>query len=131
MIEVRDEDRLRKVNLDGYILELWATNRLTGGNHGKEILGYRLTAPADKGGDVIFEAEDFGCSPVVAIDSDTAIRELMGFLTLVPGDTDREYFEKYTDRQKRFCEDEAESLKLFGFTDEDDETPLPEIIDAE
>jgi len=120
---------LRKVDLDGYILELWDTNKLTG--MGKPRLGYRLTAPANKGGDVIFEAEDFGCAPSVAIDSDMAVRELMGFLTLRPGDTDRDYFDKYTPRQWQFVEENAEALAIFGFTDGADGEPLPAILDAE
>jgi hypothetical protein len=59
---------------------------------------------------VLFEGDDFGPSPMHAIDSDATVRALMGFLTLRPGDTDADYFDAYTDTQRVFCGLHAESL---------------------
>jgi hypothetical protein len=47
---------------------------------------------------------------MVCIDSDHAVASLMGFLTLQPGDTDQEYFDKYTEVQKTYCQQHAEYL---------------------
>jgi hypothetical protein len=59
---------------------------------------------------VLFEGADFGCSPLDSIDGDGCIRALMGFLTLKKGDTDADYFEKYTERQLQFTREHAEAL---------------------
>lgn len=79
--------------------------------YGKHVLGYRLSlhAPGERGR-VIFRGEDFGCSPMHAIDSRETIAGILGFLTIRPGDTDAEYFEGYTRRQREFCSQHAESL---------------------
>jgi hypothetical protein len=58
----------------------------------------------------VFEGADFGCSPLHAIDSDRTIVGLMSFLTLRPGDTDREYFDAYTPEQLAYCSAHAEAL---------------------
>ncbi len=68
----------------------------------------------------LFFGMDFWCSPSHAIDSDGCLRSLLGFLTLKPGDTEEEYFEKYTKEQMAFAENEAEYLQEYGFEDEDD-----------
>ena len=73
---------------------------------GKNGLAYTLRSE----GKTIFEGDDFGCSPFDAIDSDGAIADLMGFLTLRPGDTDSEYFDNYTAEQLAFCSAHAEAL---------------------
>ncbi len=64
---------------------------------------YRLAYKFTKGRKVLFEGEDYGCSPGIAIDSQGALIGLLAFLTLKPGDTDREYFEDYTDEQLAFA----------------------------
>lgn len=71
---------------------------------------YRLTQREGHKRRVLFEGSDFECSPRHAIDSDEAVRVLMNFLTLRPGDTDWEYFENYTDSQREFCDQRAEDL---------------------
>ena len=45
---------------------------------------------------LVFEGDDFCCSPLHAIDSDESVAALLGFLSLRPGDTDSEYFDGYT-----------------------------------
>lgn len=94
-------------------LVTWDTDRRD--SYGKWILGYRLTMQAKlrhsgKRGVVLFEGEDFGCSPLHAIDSDDAVVSLMAFLTCRPGDTDAEYFASYTPKQLAYCSEHAEAL---------------------
>ena len=85
---------------------------------GKFVLGYRLVqigntrTPDGRSRRVIFEGEDFACSPLHAIDSDDTIASLLGFLTLRPGDTDAEYFANYTDVQREYCDLHAETLAV-------------------
>ncbi len=91
-----------------FTLHLWDAERRI---HGKNAVGYRLTmketgAPRT----VLFEGEDFGCSPCHAVDSDATVEGIMGFLTLRPGDTDREYFDDYTAEQMDYCRTHGESL---------------------
>lgn len=47
----------------------------------------------------IFEGEDFGPGYATAPDSLEAVYGILGFLSLQEGDTDAEYFEKYTEEQ--------------------------------
>lgn len=94
---------------------------------GQQKLAYRLT----HGGETIFEGEDYGCSPRNPIDSDEALRGLMGFLTLRPGDTDPEYFEGYTPRQLEWAETHGEELSLYAIETSEDEPGLPGFVDVE
>ena len=47
-------------------------------NTGQQKIGYIFRM----NGRVLFEGEDFGCSPMQAIDSDECVASLMSFLTL-------------------------------------------------
>lgn len=59
----------------------------------------------------IFQGADFQPSPMHAADSDAALLALLGFLTLRPGDTDSECFDKYTPAQMAWAQSsECESL---------------------
>lgn len=89
---------------DGFRLELEEAGRADA--YGKVILGYALHDDQSNGPDepAIFTGFDFHVSPLHAWDSDAAIGGLLGFLSLKPGDTDAEYFDGYTDRQRAFCE---------------------------
>ncbi len=96
-------------------LKTWDTN--TTGFGGKYVLGYRLSigrqpnaANQPAAWNVLFEGEDFGCSPLYAIDSDETLAAIMAFLTLRPGDTDAEYFASYTPEQLDYCSEHAEAL---------------------
>jgi hypothetical protein len=53
---------------------------------------------------LIFEGTDFSGSPLHCDDSLESVASLLGFLTLRPGDTYREYFDKYTPEQLAWCE---------------------------
>ena len=91
-----------------FVLKVYDLNRY---RDNKACLGYCLTQ-TEKGSKpvILFEAEDFCASPCHAIDSDETIAALMGFLTLKPGDTDREYFENYSPLQMDYCQAHAEAL---------------------
>ena len=93
-------------------LDLYDTGKVAGkvdGSH--NILAYTLKMDST----VLFERSDFGSSPLHAVDADETVKSLMGFLTLRPGDTDKEYFEKYTPAQVEYCEQHAESLSCAVF----------------
>lgn len=78
----------------------------TGGidSAGRNRIGYRLVSE----GRVLFEGADFHghCDA----DSNEAVEGIMGFLTLKPGDTDKEYFARYTPEQRAYCDAHAEAL---------------------
>lgn len=84
----------RRCPYTGAVIELFYTgakDRL-----GKDRLTYCLTHE----GNVIFEGDDFCCSPLHAIDSNETFGSILGFLSLRPGDTDDSYFEDYSTRRR-------------------------------
>jgi len=90
-----------------YELRTWDSGRTD--HMGKTILRYEFRDPR---GFILFAGSDFACSPMHAIDSDEAVGSLLNFLTLRPGDTDREYFEDYTPEQMEFAQSgDAEYLQ--------------------
>lgn len=113
----------RKGQGPSFTLVMWDTHRT---ENGKCILGYRLRIVNHTGkmrhngtnhvwyGDwnsvTLFEGEDLGCSPMHAIDSNASVEACMSFLTLQPGDTDAEYFAKYTPAQLDYCQQHAAAL---------------------
>ena len=72
-------------------------------------LGYVLRMD----GVILFRGEDYGCSPLHCIDSDASVEGVMSFLTLRPGDTDRDYFADYTPEQLAYCAEHAEALSCY------------------
>lgn len=113
-----DNDILRYVHFQPYLkgkgptfsLVTWDCRRYHR-NGPQWLIGYRLTMREDGKSTTLFCGEDFGCSQMHAIDSDYCVREIMGFLTLRPGDTDREYFDNYTPEQLAYCDQHAEALE--------------------
>lgn len=85
-----------------FILELRDTGRTD--KRRQTILAYSF---GPEGETPLFEADDFSGSPLHADDSDATLRALLGFLTLRPGDTDREYFEGYTAEQHAWSQSTA------------------------
>jgi hypothetical protein len=73
-------------------------------------MGYSLAMREHRKTTILFEGEDFRCSPLHGQDSDEAVRDLMGFLTLRLEDTDAEYFASYTQAQLDYCGEHAEAL---------------------
>ena len=94
-----------------FVLNVYDTNRTDWS--GKSRLRYELRQIDVNGkSTTLFAGSDFGCSPLHGIDSDETIKSLMGFLTLRPGETAREYFESYTKTQLDYCSQHAESLSM-------------------
>jgi hypothetical protein len=98
---------IRTWEAEGFKLELYDTNDV---RRGKSRLAYRL----HDGNELIFEGDDFGCSPLHATDSDATVASLLNFLSLRPGDTDREYFESYSERQMEWCRARGELLGMLA-----------------
>jgi len=93
-----------------FTLQLRDTGRFNGSH---TTLAYTLSMKAPgKPRTIIFDAADYGVPSHQCIDSDDAVRGLLGFLTLRPGDTDSEYFETYTDAQRAYCAEHAEALAM-------------------
>ena len=90
-----------------FTLKVWDTFKM---REFHSVLKYRLSRSENGTQTVLFEGEDFYASPAHAIDSDATMASLLGFLCLRPGDTDREYFDRYTPRQMEFAETEADQL---------------------
>ena len=119
--ELNDPRVLRYVAVEGYRLLTWDTGgRMQTGQY---RIGYAFYAP--NATEPLFCGDDFGCSPMDAIDSDACLRGLLGFLTLRPGDTDREYFDGYSEAQMAFAQGDAEYLQLWTLEDAD----TPEFVD--
>lgn len=89
-----DGEVLRHVEGEDLSLEIIEPGAGSRDNLG--ALGYVLS----ESGTVIFAAADFRPSPLHAVDSDRTVEALAEFLSLQPGDTDDEYFSKYTERQR-------------------------------
>lgn len=111
--EPSDPRMLRHLHLPGcgYLL-VWDTYRLVPGGTARFWLGYAYwhgTDPAP-----IFTGEDIGTGAGDAIDSDDAIRGVLTFLSLRPGDTDAEYFSDYTAEQLDWAQCHAEALAMYA-----------------
>jgi len=107
-------DYIRRVRLTPYRKGMGPTFTLT--IHGvasmfpRVKLSYTLTQRENGRVSTLFHGYDFGPSPMHCVDDDATIAALMGFLTLRPGDTEREYFKDYTPEQLAYCAQHAESL---------------------
>jgi hypothetical protein len=108
---------LRHVRLElGYVLRTWDTGRTAGGGMmARSRIGYELSGPD---GARLFRGTDFRGSPLHPDDSDEALRALLGFLFLRPGDTDREYFADYSAAQRAFAESSDCEYLAFLYSEE-------------
>ena len=108
-------DILRSVDIGHYRLIMWDTGKQTG-NH--TYIGYRFVT---RKGHLLFQGTDIGIPQSVPIDSDSAVKTVLKFLTLRPGDTDEEYFLDYSNEQMAFAEGPAEEVSILAdegmFTD--------------
>ena len=89
-----------KANGHTYTLKMYETDSTD--------IGYRLS----RGKTVIFDGRHYRPGAATPHDSDQSVAGLMGFLTLRPGETDKEYFENYPTFQKGFALCEAEGLAM-------------------
>lgn len=131
MVDLSEKDVLRDVTLagTGYRLVIWDAWR-PGWRRPQHPIGYALLAPGEDA--PIFTGEDYGCSPMHAIDSDECLRGLLGFLTLQDGDTDPEFFAGYTARQLAFRDSsDCEYLGLWAMEPDDDGNEALGFVDNE
>jgi hypothetical protein len=123
----RDYGYLGTWEEDGFRLRLWDTgHRLDASSvgRGKPVLRYELV-DSEFDEQPVFQGDDFAVSPLHVVDSDEALGGLLSFLSLQPGDTDDEYFDRYDARQRRWLETgRAESLGIIAF---DLENPPAEV----
>lgn len=126
-----DDTLLRDIQLvpynDGrkWRLRLWDAQRAHRPGASQAGIEYEFTAPD---GSIIFSGDDYGCSPMNAIDSDACVRGLLGFLTLRLGDTDADYFDNYTDVQRGFAATDAEALSMWALDPSDDPSDGPAMV---
>lgn len=121
-------DYLRRVRIPGaligdrgYRLDMWDTGQrdwrgqtLIGNRfwRGQTLIGYRFWR-VGQSRTPLFEGEDFAGSPLHSDDSDQTVALLLMFLVLRPGDTEREYFDRYTAEQMAWAEShECEALAV-------------------
>lgn len=109
------KDIIRVWESDGFRLEMYDTHRRD--NRGQTRIGYVLS----HNGQMVFDGEDFCGSPLHSGDSNATAGALLSFLSLRPGDTDREYFDNYTSEQMEFAQQHGEYLSLLAM--ELEETP--------
>src|SRR5579884_1162342 len=105
---MRDSQLIRTWSEGQFKLELYDLGRHD--EYGKWVLGYRLYYA----GSLVFEGEDFHCSPLHLIDSDAAVGGILTFLSLRPGDTDENYFTSYTPEQLNFAHRHGEELATYA-----------------
>lgn len=83
--------------------------------YGKRQVIYGLLDPI---GDMIFDGDEYYPSPAHDPEGLDAAKDLLGFLTLRPGDTDKEYFADYTPDQMAFAlSDACEELQMYTLED--------------
>jgi hypothetical protein len=119
----KSPDHLRTVRFAPYrkeigrsfVLDTWDAN--TYDHHGKAGIAYRLVMVTHGKRECLFYGDRSNGALVwhplctgSAIDSDEAIKTIMGFLTLRPGDTDDDYFAGYSQEQLDFATFHAEAL---------------------
>ncbi|MPZ67524.1 MAG: hypothetical protein GEU83_19195 [Pseudonocardiaceae bacterium] len=75
---------------------------------GHHRMGYRFL----HGQELVFAGDDYAIPAHQTVDSDDAVRALLGFLSLRQGDTDPEYFDCYSERQREWADHYGEELAL-------------------
>lgn len=75
---------------------------------------------------MVHHIEGFRASPLHADDSDETVGAILGFMSLRPGDTDREFFEGYTPELLEWVMRYGEELSTFAsiLDGSDKETPV-------
>jgi hypothetical protein len=114
---------MRSWSADGFLVELYETGHTDFEHFGHTSVGYRLFdidySQMTGDGSPIFQGTDYGIPRGQCVDDDEAVRGIIGFLSLMHGDTDGEFFEDYTPRQIAWCEQRAEALGLWSLDDID------------
>jgi hypothetical protein len=104
---------MKTYDFAGYKLTMKSQNKKD--KFGHEKVSYTFSNPA---GTTIFDGDDFGASPMHPAEGKESAISLLTFLTLRPGDTDSEYFDKYTPEQLEFANSiDCENLQIYTFDD--------------
>ena len=102
-------DLIKKWYKNGFTLRIFDSHYQKGG---RKYYGYELK----DGRKIIFKGTDFGPGYCTAPDSLEAVYGILGFLTVQEGDTDKEYFEKYTPEQMEWIRSSrCEELNLMVY----------------
>lgn len=114
---------MRTWSKDGFLVELFETGFTDYERYGHTYVAYRFYdvdyAFETGNADPIFAGTDYGIPSGQTIDGDHAVRGILGFLSIRPGDTDAEFFDGYTERQLAWVDARAEELNLWGLDDTD------------
>jgi hypothetical protein len=102
-IDTEQREPLLTWERDGFWLSVWYDGYDSFWRD-RARLAYRLW----DGGELIFEDNDFGTP--LASDDPRNVTALLGFLSQQLGDTDPDYFKRYTDAQRAWMERRAEDL---------------------
>jgi len=103
-------DTIRVWRRSFFTLRVFDTGEMVDGKH---RLSYVFSDSKHPQGAQLFVGQDFFPSPLHATDSDETIAALLGFLSLGEGDTDRDYFDNYTEAQLDWRDSERrEELQL-------------------
>ena len=78
---------------DGFTLKIFDLQKQDG--YGKWMLAYKFY----DNGIIIFQGEDYCCSPMRAVDSAATVYGLLSFFSLRPGDVENDCFKDYTKKQ--------------------------------
>lgn len=94
---------------DGYELRLYDAGT---DDEGREVLRYVFhdLGWSEQSGRRLFVGGDYRPSPMHSVDGRESIAGLLGFLSLREGDTDRDYFDGYDERQLAWRDSERSEL---------------------
>lgn len=101
---------MRVWEADGFRLEVFDAERSCGTH--RQVAYRFFDSEAPDPAEPLFQGDDYGVPMHKSIDGDGSIAGLLGFLSLRPGDTDPDYFDAYTERQRDWCEARGEDLSM-------------------
>lgn len=91
----------------GFRVELYETSRTS--DWGKSVVEYKFYHQ----GELIFQ--DSICVPGTrSVDGDETLALVIGWCCLRPGDTDKNFFNGYSERQMDWCREFGETLSLYS-----------------
>ena len=120
-----DNNAIRDVFLgdSGYRLQTW----YAGISDNRVKVAYRFTDPE---GTVLFEGADYSPGALVPMESDEALRCLLGFFFVGKNDIEEGYFANYSPEAIKF-RDSADREYLSGYGDLDEDAEAYPLIDVE
>lgn len=103
-----------------FSLSIYDCGRDPADRDGRHVVGYKLTMHPVNGRrsvtlwdrSTLTKGADLRPSPYASIDGDDVVASLLTFLTLRPGDVEKDYFAEYTPAQLAFRDQHAEALSV-------------------